>query len=183
MIKLIDHILVQLSFNKFTYNYQTVNHKYNFIDNLTNQIEGIYQLLLLLTVFDHSISCFVGLWSQSKKKFKDMNGCDRVNFVQHINEFIWRQNNSVDHVDCFDAIMFEISRYYLADKSKLLNLEQIASAKIDNSICSGDENDMKDGIWNDDESKEEPEPRVNVEIQPSDGETEFFVFFSKFANE
>jgi hypothetical protein len=78
--------------NKFDFTSLTVNHKYNFVDPdsgaHTNKIEG--------------------LWSQFKRKFKGMNGCDRVQLQSHINEFMWRQWPTNDRVDAFDKILEEL---------------------------------------------------------------------------
>ena len=66
------------SYNKIKdlgYTSLSVNHSYNFVDPETgahtNKIEG--------------------LWNQFKRKFKEMNGCDRVSLQSYIIEFMWRQ--------------------------------------------------------------------------------------------
>ena len=70
----------------------SVTHNYNFKDPETgahtNKIEG--------------------LWSQFKRKFKAMNGCNRAQLQSYINEFMWRHWNDVNRVEAFEFILDEI---------------------------------------------------------------------------
>ncbi len=78
------------------FDHQTVNHSYNFLDPdtgaHTNKIEG--------------------LWSQAKRKFKEMNGCSRAHLQSYLDEFVWRTNNGFSRPDAFDEILNEIGRIY-----------------------------------------------------------------------
>ena len=60
--------------NEFDFTSLTLNHKCNFVDPdsgaHTNKIEG--------------------LCSEFIRKFKEMNGCDRVQLQSHLNEFMLR---------------------------------------------------------------------------------------------
>ena len=80
--------------NEFDFTSLTVNHECNFEDPdsgaHTNKIEG--------------------LWSQFKRKFKEMNGFDRVQLQSHINEFMWRQWHTNGRVDAFDKIFEELGK-------------------------------------------------------------------------
>jgi len=51
------------------------------------------------------------MWTQSKRKLKDMNGCNRIHLYSYI-EFIWRVNNTTSRVDAFEKILKAIGNIY-----------------------------------------------------------------------
>jgi hypothetical protein len=124
----------------------SVNHNYNFKDPETgahtNKIEG--------------------LWSQFKRMFKAMNGCNRAQLQSYINEFMWRHWNDVNRVEAFEFILDEIGKYYPADDlAKLVKLQD--DPEDENSFTEWMEQNEKDGTWREEDSEAGEFERENVE--------------------
>ena len=45
------------------------------------------------------------MWTQCKRKLKDMNGCNRVHLNSYIDEFMWRVNNTTSRIDAYENIL------------------------------------------------------------------------------
>jgi transposase-like protein len=78
------------SYNKIKdlgYSSLSFNHSYNFVDPETGA---------------HT--------NKFTRKFKEMNGCDRVSLQSYINEFMWRQWNCTDRIDSYETILEELGK-------------------------------------------------------------------------
>ena len=132
--------------------------------------------LLMVQFLDHLTGAHTnkmeGNWLQARKKFKDINGCCRINIKSYLDEFIWRHNKTVDRLDSFDEILREIGQYYPADGLKLFNLcvEEIVYDDCDILI----DEEEKDGTWAEDEEVdgEEAEEEDEEEIDGEEAEVE-----------
>jgi hypothetical protein len=90
------------------------------------------------------------MWSQFKKKFKEMNGCDRVHLQSYIYEFMWRQCYTGGRIDSYDQILKELGTYYPPDSKKLVSFDDDNDEGVSFVDLNEDEND---GTWNDEENK------------------------------
>ena len=79
------------------YGHKMVNHSLHFVDPSNNQL--------------HS-NRIESLWRQSKSKFKDMHGCDRLHIQGYLNEFMWRHNNKITRETAFTEILKAIALVY-----------------------------------------------------------------------
>ena len=52
------------------------------------------------------------MWTQCKKKLKDMNGCNRVHLNSYIDEYMWRVNNTTSRLDAFEKILRVIGNFF-----------------------------------------------------------------------
>ena len=81
------------------YNHLIVNHRYNFVDPVNNQLHS------------HKIE---SAWREGKLKFKEMNGVDRRYIKNYLDEFIWRHNNGLTRQTAYDAILQGKAKYFRA---------------------------------------------------------------------
>ena len=54
-----------------------------------------------------------------------MYGCDRCSLQSYLDEFLWRNNNNLDRVGAFDAILQAIGRVYPAGSA--VNIDSIGN--------------------------------------------------------
>ncbi|RNA02274.1 ISXO2-like domain-containing [Brachionus plicatilis] len=121
------------SYNKITemknFKHFSVNHKYNFVDPFsgahTNKIEG--------------------LWKQAKDKLKKMNGCSRISLKSYIDDFLWRQLNTANRVDCYDKILEVLAIFYSANEYCVDKLKSWIEHK-DDIIVNASDIDVKNVI-------------------------------------
>ena len=45
-----------------------------------------------------------------------MNGCSLISLKSYIDEFLWRQLNTANRVDCFDKILEVLAIFYPANE-------------------------------------------------------------------
>ena len=82
------------------YIHHTVNHTYHFKDpetgTHTNGIESI--------------------WCSAKIHIKKMRGVRRQYLQAHLDEYVWRHNNSLSRFQCFEAILKAIKEVFPVDE-------------------------------------------------------------------
>ncbi|CAF1007024.1 unnamed protein product [Brachionus calyciflorus] len=68
-----------------------------------------------------------------------MQGCSRVDLKSNLDEFIWRQNNTINRIDSYEQILNEIGRFYPVNVT--FELEKLTETFDEVSLLSLNEKD------------------------------------------